>query len=160
MGYNTYVLNLATFYNLTIEEMSSVAKNPTILHMAGGLKPWDNTNSPELRYWIKYFLALPVELQTKYLLKNLNKYRKTNAQKIENLQNQINEKNRQILDLENKISKAENNINHLNTNLKILEEKVKNTLLSKIFSIKNKYTNNSKHKVITILGFKIKLKNN
>ena len=57
-----------------------------------------------------------------------------------------------------KINYAQNYIDkdHYNDLLNKLHKR--NTLIQKIFSVKNEYSNNKKHKVLTILGIRFKFK--
>ncbi len=58
---------LASFYNLSIQELNQTINKPVILHMAGyKSKPWDSDNVPGYELWYSYFDNMNDKIYNKF----------------------------------------------------------------------------------------------
>ena len=75
---------------------------------------------------------------------------------VKNLNDKINKEQISLKQIQNIFQNLENKIQYLHQEIKL--HKNKSTFWQKIFSVKNEYAVKQKHKIITLLGLKIKIK--
>ena len=51
--------DIANFYNISVNELDAIYKSPVILHMAGGVKPWNNILCDNFATNLPYLCKLP-----------------------------------------------------------------------------------------------------